>query len=245
VGTGAKIAIGCGIALLVGIIAVVGVVGFGAFWFKGKVDEIAAEQKRISEFEAKAATHSFTAPADGVIAEDRLLKFLDIRKQVFDVYEQHKDEIEAMGHKKQGDFGDVRKTFAFINEIRLAQAKAQANVGMNPAEYQFLVAQVYKTAWASEVAKSTGGKSASEATEEAGEQAAGEMEKAAEQGQEGLPENTREAMRQSAKTIRDTTKEAGEQLRMMDVPPENLALFKKHETEIRRYAMTGLEWLAL
>ena len=244
-GTGAKIAIGCGVALLVGIIAFMAVVGFGAYWFKGKVDEVATEQKRISDFEAKAAAHSFTEPADGVIAEDRLIKFIEIRKQVFDVYEKHKDEIEAMSHKKQGDFGDVRKTFAFINEIRLAQARAQASVGMNPAEYQFLVAQVYKTAWASEVAKSTGGKTASEATEEAGEKAAGEMEKAAGEGQEGLPENAREAMRQGAKEIRNQTKEAGEQLHVMDVPPQNLALFQKHEGEIRKYAMTGLEWLSL
>jgi hypothetical protein len=175
------------------------------------------------------------------------LKFLEIRKQVFDVYEKHKVEIEAMSHKKQGeaDFGDVRKTFAFINEIRLAQAKAQAGVGMNPAEYQFLVAQVYKTAWASEVAKSTGGKTASEATTEAAEKAADEMEKAAEQSQEGLPADAREAMRERAKELRTQAKEAGEQMRVMDVPPQNLELFKKHESEIRKYAMTGLEWLAL
>ena len=244
-GTGAKIAIGCGIALVVAIIAVVGVVGFGAFWVKGKVDELAAEQKKITEYETKAASHSFTAPADGVIAEDRLLKFLEIRKQVFAVYEQHKDEIEAMRQKKQGDFGDVRKTFAFINDIRLAQAKAEAEVGMNPAEYGFLVTQVYKTAWASEVAKSTGGKTASEAAREAGENAAGEMEKAAEEGSEGLPESAREAMRQSAKEVRTQTKEAEEQLQTLDVPAENLALFKKYEADIRKYAMTGLEWLPL
>jgi hypothetical protein len=245
VGTGAKIAIGCGIALVVSVVALVGVVGFGAFWVKGKVDELAGEQKKISEYETRAASHSFTAPADGVIAEDRLLKFLEVRKQVFDVYEKHKDEIEAMQHKKQGDFGDVRKTFAFINDIRLAQAKAQAEVGMNPAEYAFLVTQVYKTAWASEVAKSTGGKTASEAAQEAGENAAREMEKAAEEGSEGLPDSSREAMRQSAKDIRTQTKEAGEQLQALDVPAENLALFRKYETEIRKYAMTGLEWLPL
>ena len=59
-----------------------------------------------------------------------------------------------MGKKKQGDFGDVRKGFALINELRLAQAQALADLGMSEDEYRFLVEQIYKSMWASEAARS-------------------------------------------------------------------------------------------
>ena len=76
------------------------------------------------------------------------MKFLDVRKRVFAVYEKHREALEAIGQKKQGDFGDVTKGFSVINEIRMAQAQAMADVGMSEDEYAFMVEQVYKTAWA-------------------------------------------------------------------------------------------------
>ena len=184
-GTAGKIAIGCGIAVLVaGLVAVVALGGL-AYWAKGKAEEFTSEQSRIEELHRKANANTFTAPADGTITEDRLLKFLDVRKRVFGVYEKHKDELDAMSKKKQGDFGDVRKGFALINELRLAQAQALADVGMSENEYRFLVEQIYKSLWAS----------ASPAT--------------------------------------------------ADVPAANVALFRKYEADIKKYAMGGLEWIGL
>ena len=46
------------------------------------------------------------------------MKFLDIRKRVFGVYEKHRAALDAMGKKKQGDFGDLTTGFSVINEIR-------------------------------------------------------------------------------------------------------------------------------
>jgi hypothetical protein len=60
------------------------------------------------------------------------------------VYEKHKEELDEMGKKKQGDFGDVRRGFALINELRLAQAQALADLAMSEDEYRFLVEQIYK-----------------------------------------------------------------------------------------------------
>jgi hypothetical protein len=31
----------------------------------------------------------------------------------------------------------------------------------------------------------------------------------------------------------------------VEVPPANIALFRKHEAEIKQYAMGGLEWVGL
>ena len=76
-----------------------------------------------------------------------------MRKRVYEVYEKNEAAFESMDEKKQGDFADVRKAFSLLNELRLAQAQAQADLGMSEDEYAFLVEQVYKTAWAAEVAQ--------------------------------------------------------------------------------------------
>ena len=86
-GTAGKIAIGCGIAVLVaGIVAVVALGGI-AYWVKGKAEELTGEQNRIEELHRKANANRFAPPADGAISEDRLQKFLDVRKRVYAVYE--------------------------------------------------------------------------------------------------------------------------------------------------------------
>jgi hypothetical protein len=138
----------------------------------------------------------FTEPADGIVREDRLLKFLEIRRRVFGVYAKHKDELEALNKKKQADFGDVTSGLSVLGEVRLAQAQALADVGMSEGEYHFLIQQVYKTLWASEAAK---------ASPVPGVQTAPGLE----------------------------------------VPPANIDLFRKHEAEIKQYAMGGLEWVGL
>jgi hypothetical protein len=154
VGTGGKIAIGCGIAVvLAGIVTIVALGGL-AFWVKGKAEQVTGEQRRIEELQRKANAHRFTPPADGTIREDRLQKFLEVRRRVYAVYERHKTELDEMGKKKQTDFGDVRKGFALINELRLAQAQALADVGMSEDEYRFLAEQVYRT-MSAEANKST------------------------------------------------------------------------------------------
>ena len=195
-GTAGKIAIGCGIAVL--LAGIVGVVALGgvAWWAKGKAEEFTSEQSRIEELRRKANANRFTPPADGAISEDRLQRFLEARKRVYAVYERHKDELDRLGKKKQGDFGDVRRGFALINELRLAQAQALADVGMSEDEYRFLVEQIYKSMWASEAARS--------------------------------------ADPQARAVGGDST-----------VPPANLVLFRKYESDIKTYAMGGLEWVGL
>jgi hypothetical protein len=256
--TGAKVAIGCAIAFVVAGVGVAAAVFGGLWWAKGKAEQFTANESRIDDLKKKANAVPFTRPADGVIREDRLLKFLDIRKRVFTVYDQHKDELEAMGKKKQGDFSDVARGLGIVNEVRMAQAQALADVGMSDAEYLFMVEQVYKTLWASDVAKQTGGKSVSEAAGEAYDKAAEEMEKAAKantaagQGDATLTPDQREMAKKNAEELEKGIAEAKEHgaevrksAREMDVPPANIALFRKYEGDIKKYAMGGLEWIGL
>ncbi|HEU0105475.1 MAG TPA: hypothetical protein VFT38_04845 [Vicinamibacteria bacterium] len=196
-GTGTKVAIGCGIAAVMGGVVLAAVVFGGLWWAKGKAEQFTGREAKIEELKKRANAVPFTEPADGVLREDRLVKFLDVRRRIFDVYAQHKDELEAMNRKKQADFSDVTHGLGVLAEVRLAQAQALADVGMSEGEYHFLIQQVYKTLWASEIAKASPGP------------------------------------------------EGGASAPTLDVPPANLALFRKHEAEIKQYAMGGLEWVGL
>lgn len=249
--TGVKIAIGCGVALILGIIVVAVGLGGAAYWAKGKMEEVTGNESRIEELHAKANQTPFEQPADGIIREDRLVKFIDVRKRVFSVYEKHRPALEAMNQKKQGDWSDVTTGFSVINEVRTAQAQALADVGMSEDEYRFMVEQVYKTAWAAGIADSTGGKSVSEAAADTYRQAAEAMEKArAENKARGgaaseQAEEADESVEKGLEDLRKATEEARENAKDMDVPPQNIALFKKYEAEIKKYAMGGLEWIGL
>ena len=126
--TGVKIAIGCGVALILGIIVVAVGIGVAAYWAKGKVEEVTGNENRIQELHKKANATPFERPDDGIIREDRLLKFLDVRQRVFGVYEKHRAALDAMSKKTQGDWGDVTTGFSVVNEIRTAQAQALADI---------------------------------------------------------------------------------------------------------------------
>jgi hypothetical protein len=235
VGKGAKIAIGCVVVTFLAVVAVIAALGGLAWWGKSKIDKFTASETKIEEARKKADAIKFTPPADGVIAEDRLTTFLEVRKRVFAVYEKHKDEIEARGGKKQGDLSDVGAMFGLINELRQVQSQALADLGMSTSEYQYLVTNIYKTMWASEIAKSTGGKSASEAAGEAYDKMAEAMKGAA---------TTPEAQK-ALEAVQAQAQAAREGAKQMDVPPANIDLFRRHEAEIKKYAMGGLELLGL
>jgi hypothetical protein len=251
--TGAKIAIGCGaVVLLAGLGAVVAVVGAG-YWVKGKVEGVAAEQKQIEEYKKKADANSWTAPADGVIEEARFVKFLGVRKGVYGIYEAHKAEIDAMKNKKNADFGDIRTGLNLINEVRLAQAKGLADAGMSEGEYTYYVGAVYTTAVASEISKQSGGKSVSQITEETMKQAAKTMKEQADATPDpSLPPEAQKAwqeahdkMKEQQAELEKEADETVERAKQSDVPAANIALFQKYESDIKKYAMNGLEYLGL
>ena len=64
-----------------------------------------------------------------------------------------------------------------------------------------------------------------------------EQREAAKKSLDDLKKGIREARKQSS--------EVRENARAMDVPPANIALFRKYETDIKKYAMGGLEWIGL
>jgi hypothetical protein len=245
---GAKIALGCagaGCLVVAGVAAVIVFgIGAGAHWLKGKAESFAGQEQRIEDLKRKAAAVPFDRPKDGVIAEDRLLKFLEVRKRVFSVYEKHRADIEGLKDKKDADFGDLQAAFSFLGEVRLAVAQAMADVGMGEEEYQFMVQAVYQSAWASAVEKDAG-KPASEAMSDAmkkmGEAMEQGLEAARKQGVPGAGEVSEEAVRKAQEEMA----KAAEAAKTLDAPRANVELFRKHEGEIKKYTMHGLELVGL
>jgi hypothetical protein len=264
-GTGAKIAIGCGCLLLLGGAAVVGVVGWGAWWAKGKITEatggfekIAAKTEEIDRWERRANANTYTRPKGGVILEPRLLTFLETRKRVYSVYERYEPELHSL-QKKAESAGDKLtpsdlwaaggKLAEAFGEIRLAQMKSLAELGMSEAEYRDIQLAVYKSAWASDTEKQSG-KMPAEAVSQSVSEAAKGMDEAM---RAGLDAARKEGVPGSGKVSEDDVKELQEEMtqlgqnagRALDVPRANVELFRKHEAEIRKYAIHGLAFMGL
>jgi hypothetical protein len=245
---GAKVALGClgaGCLVAAGVAAVlVFGVGVGAHWLKGKAQSFVSQEEAIDALKAKANAVPFETPADGVIREDRLLKFLEVRKRVYSVYERHRAEFEGLKDKKDADFSDLKNALTVFGEVRLALAQAQADLGMSEAEYAFLVQAVYHSAMASTFEKDSG-KPASEAMGEVMKQAQEALEKGMEAARkEGVP-GLEDVPEDTVTSAKDQMEKAQEAMKGIDAPRANIALFRKHEAEIKKYTMHGLELIGL
>ena len=245
---GTKLALGClGAGCLVvagGAAVLVFGVGASAYWLKDKAQGFVGHQQKIEALKAQANRVPFTRPPDGTVTEDRLLKFLDVRRRVFSVYEKHRPEFEAMKNKRDADLSDIQAAFGVLGEAQMAVAQAMADVGMSEGEYQFMVQAVYQSAWAAEIEKSSG-KKPSEAMTEAMRQAQEAMKKGVDAArQQGVPV-MKDIPDDAVQTADDQMSKAAESMKSLDAPAANIELFRKHEAEIKKYAMHGLEFLGL
>lgn len=256
---GAKIALGCGLAVVgIGAGVVVALVA-GAFWVKGKaetyVGNVAAKADEIARYTTQANRNPFTAPADGVLQEAQLLKFLNVRKQIYSVYEQHKPEFESLAertkHKKDLNFSETVEAGSLMarlgTDVRLIQMKALAGEGMSEDEYRYVQVAVYKSAWAGEFEKEAGSQpseyieKAVTAEKDSMRGAKGALEEAQRAGASSVPTLTDDQVK-DAQGVLDAV---GQQAKGLEVPRPNIALFRKYEADIKKYAMTGLAAIGL
>ena len=148
---GTKIALGClgaGCLVVAGVAAVlVFGMGAGAYWLKGKAQTFLGEEQKIEALKQKANQVPFTQPADGVVAEDRLVKFLAVRKRVFSVYEKHRPEFEAMKNKKDADLTDIKAAFDIWSS---AVCTASSGMSFTPGTPSFRAASTpfFMASWA-------------------------------------------------------------------------------------------------
>jgi hypothetical protein len=232
-----KVAIGClAVSIVLAFLLVAGLVGFGYF-AKNKIQEFTGGGPAVEEARKVANAVPFVRPAGGVIAESRLVHFIEVRAAVFSVYERYRSEIEARVAKvKEGkslDFGDIATGLTLMGELQRAETLALGKHGMSEDEYAFINGEVYKSMWTDLGADDAGRKAVDQAAQALDSKAV-----------EGLPPEAREALAKARVEIAEAAKEASRDIEAASAPaPENGALFKKYESELKKYAMPGLSLL--
>jgi len=238
----------------------VAAVGLGLFWVTDKgvdlarpFEGLASRDAEIEEWARKANSHPYEPPEDGVLSEDRLETFLAVRRDVHEVYERHKSELEELHQRVEtGEALSPAELLAvgtralrMYGDLRLAQVRALAEKGMSEREYYAIQTAVYVAAGVSKTAQETG-KLPSEAVSEAATRIQRAIRVAARAAQgEGIPGADRlseQTLAQIEKSVARVSASGAEKLR---VPAANLELFHKHEAAIEKYAMHGLTLLGL
>lgn len=253
---GLKFAIfGCLTVIIIGVLAG----GVGTFlvgkWFKKKTEtlgnligtENSEYGKKMTELKKD---YPFTPPAGDVITEDQLVRFLAVRKEVYQVWKNHEVEFKKMADQKNPDLSAPLKSLDVLNEVRMKQAEALAEHHMGPDEYRYLVQMVYITWIASGTKDVLKDKSITQIGKEQLQTQIDNLDK------QIKDPGTNDEVRKQLQSVRDQLQkqldglDQNQELAKADealnsIPQQDLDLFKKHEEEIKQYSMAGLELLGL
>lgn len=138
--TGAKVAIGCGIVALLGLVIVV--FGMLTCWRKatelgGGLEAQHEASERIDELERE---HPFTPPGDGVVDGNRADRFFDVTDDAWEEMQGWVEDMRDRGEsieRRGGDagFGDAMAGLQGLGRSRVALAEALADHDMPVSEY--------------------------------------------------------------------------------------------------------------
>ena len=142
--TGAKVAIGCGVLAVVVLIVMVVAAIAGGMFLKNKAGELTggleAQAEATETVRRLESEHPFTAPADGVVGEERAERFLavtdDAWGEVRDLVEEmaeRGEEIET-GNGRAG-VGDMALGLRSLGGARVALAEALEEHESSVSEY--------------------------------------------------------------------------------------------------------------
>jgi hypothetical protein len=141
--TGAKVAIGCGIALVLVIIAFGIAAIVGGMFVKNKAEQLTggleAQQEASEKIQALERDHPFTAPAAGVVPEDLAGKFLAVTN---DAWEKIQDDMEDLSERSEdideggrAGLGDAMAGVQALGRTRVALAEALEDNDMPVSAY--------------------------------------------------------------------------------------------------------------
>lgn len=238
-----KVALGCfAVSVIALFLLVAGLIGFG-YWAKNKVAEVASGGAEAQDARRAANSVPFTRPEGDRIAEPRLVKFVEVRADIFSIYEKYRGEIESRVTKfkdgKSPDLGDISTGLTLMVELQKAEGLALAKHGMSEDEYAFITGELYRSMWADLNSGEAGQKAIKDAASAA--KTVAEAMKSA--GAEGMPPAAREALARAGEEIASGVEQASKGLPNLAGPPENAALFRKYEADLKKYAMPALRAL--
>lgn len=247
--------------LLIGCLSVIVisaiVLGVGTYfatsWFKKKTEtlgnlvgtENSEYGKKLSELKKD---YPFTPPSDNVITDDELTRYLSVRKSVFDVYKKHKEEIDKLSKQSNPDWSGAMNSLGILNDVHMAKVDSLQENHLGPDEYEYLTKMIYST-WAAATTKDA-------LKDKSLKQLGSDTLKSQIEGldkQINDPKANPEVKKQ-LQAVRDQLQKQLDELQtnpeyskpdeaLNSIPQQNIDLFKKHEEEIKKYSLAGLEML--
>lgn len=148
--TGKKVAIGCGVLVLLAVLAVGAAVTVGGLFLKDRAEtfvEGIEEQGRAQEeagaiVEELRAEYPFDPPEDGVVGQDRARRFLAVTDEAWGELEAWADDLDALEERMEGresprvsDIMAGMENMGRLARSRLVLAQAMEEHDMPPEEY--------------------------------------------------------------------------------------------------------------
>jgi len=142
--TGAKVAIGCGILVLLAIVGVVVAIVAGGMFASKKIDEISggleAQQEASETVQELEREHPFTPPSDGVVSSDRAETFFAVTDDAWEGMQEWVDDMRERGEDidsrgGEADLGDAMAGLQGLGRSRVALSEALADHDMAVSEY--------------------------------------------------------------------------------------------------------------
>lgn len=140
------------IALVAAILAVLGAVYGPRMYQEGKalvgpIVDIAQSEERLANLNADMP---FEEPAGGQIGEDRLMVFLNIRRDLLPEYKQWQDIERQLEKDGQEDWESAMEVLSAIQSVMAVQIATLEEHGMSPAEFVWIEDLAYDT-WLEQV----------------------------------------------------------------------------------------------
>jgi hypothetical protein len=142
--TGVKIAIGCGVLLVLGVVVFVVLTVIGGMFVKNKAEELTggleAQEEATETIQALERENPFTAPPDGVVSDDLAGKFFAVTD---DAWEGMREDMEELGERGedieerggQAGLGDAMAGVEALGRSRVALAEALEENDMPVSAY--------------------------------------------------------------------------------------------------------------
>lgn len=142
--TGAKVAIGCGILLVVILIGLVVAAIAGGLFIRNKAGEftggLEAQAEATQKVRRLESEHPFTPPDDGLVGEERAERFLDVTDAAWDEVKDRVEDLIERGEEIEdrggrAGLGDVSAGLRGVGGARVALADALEDHEMSVSEY--------------------------------------------------------------------------------------------------------------
>lgn len=109
--TGARVAIGCGVVVLLGIVAVIAALAVGGLLLRDRAEQFSSGIQRQTEatetLDRLARDHLFEPPADGVVGADGAEDFFAVTDDAWDGLEEWAEEMEGLSERDGGGIADL------------------------------------------------------------------------------------------------------------------------------------------